>query len=48
MTTAACHNYQGLYAVRFLLGFLEAGIPPMFMLIIAGWYNKHEQAFRLG
>lgn len=48
MCTAACHNYQGLYAQRFFLGFLEAGIPPMFMMVVGGWYTKREQAFRMG
>lgn len=28
--TVVCHNYQGLYAQRFFLGFLESGISPMF------------------
>lgn len=48
MLTTACHNYQGIYAQRFFLGFLEAGISPMFMLIVGGWYKKNEQAFRMG
>jgi MFS family permease len=32
--TPACTNYQGLYAQRFFLGFTEAGISPMFMMIV--------------
>jgi MFS family permease len=32
--TPACTNYQGLYAQRFFLGFCEAGISPMFMMIV--------------
>lgn len=32
--TPACHNYQGAYAQRFFLGFTEAGISPMFMMIV--------------
>ncbi|RFU34761.1 hypothetical protein B7463_g1530, partial [Scytalidium lignicola] len=48
MCAAACHNYQALYAQRFFLGFLEAGIPPMFMMVVGGWYTKREQAFRMG
>ncbi|KAL2831031.1 major facilitator superfamily domain-containing protein [Aspergillus pseudoustus] len=48
MAAAACTTYQGLYAQRFFLGFLEAGIAPMFMLVIGGWYKKNEQALRMG
>ncbi|KAF2499053.1 MFS transporter [Lophium mytilinum] len=33
MCTAAVSNWQGLYAQRFFLGFLESGISPMFMLV---------------
>ena len=32
--TPACTSYQGLYAQRFFLGFTEAGISPMFMMIV--------------
>ncbi|KAF9889914.1 hypothetical protein FE257_006786 [Aspergillus nanangensis] len=46
--TAACSNYQGLYAQRFFLGMLESGVSPMFMLIVGGWYKKDEQALRMG
>jgi MFS family permease len=48
MCSAACHNYQGFYAQRFFLGIVEAGISPMFMLVVGGWYKKNEQAFRMG
>lgn len=37
MAAAACTNFEGLFAQRFFLGFLESGIPPMFMLIVGGW-----------
>jgi hypothetical protein len=37
-----------LYAQRFFLGFLESGVSPMFMMVVGGWYLKHEQAFRMG
>lgn len=30
MCSAACHNFQGFYAQRFFLGFLESGVSPMF------------------
>jgi MFS family permease len=48
MCTAAVHNFQGLYAQRFFLGLLESGVSPMFMLIVAGFYKKNEQALRMG
>ncbi|KAK4447413.1 major facilitator superfamily domain-containing protein [Podospora aff. communis PSN243] len=46
--TTVCVNYQGVYAQRFFLGFLESGISPMFMLIVGSWYRKEEQAMRMG
>ncbi|KAL6709643.1 hypothetical protein ACN47E_001071 [Coniothyrium glycines] len=48
MCSAACTNWQGFYAQRFFLGFLESGVSPMFMLIVGGWYTKREQALRMG
>lgn len=48
MCTAAVSNYHGLYAQRFFLGLLESGVSPMFMLIVAGFYRKDEQALRMG
>lgn len=32
--TTVCKDYRGIYAQRFFLGFLEAGISPMFMMIV--------------
>jgi hypothetical protein len=46
--TVVCVNYQGLYAQRFFLGFLESGISPMFMVIVGSFYKKNEQALRMG
>ncbi|KEF58114.1 uncharacterized protein A1O9_06037 [Exophiala aquamarina CBS 119918] len=46
--TAACHNYQSLYAQRFFLGALESGVSPAWMLVVGGWYKKQEQALRMG
>jgi MFS family permease len=46
--TAAVQDWPGLYAQRFFLGFLEAGISPMFMLVVGSWYKKPEQALRMG
>ena len=48
MCTAACHNWQSLYAQRFFLGFLESGVSPMFMLVVGQFYKKDEQALRMG
>lgn len=46
--TVGCQNWQGLYAQRFFLGFLESGISPMFMLVVGQFYKKNEQALRMG
>lgn len=48
MLTIECHDYKGLYANRFFLGFLEAGLSPMLMIIVASFYKKTEQPLRLG
>lgn len=48
MGSAACKSYQAFYAQRFFLGLIEAGVGPMFMLVVGGWYKKDEQAFRMG
>ncbi|KAJ9143849.1 MFS general substrate transporter [Pleurostoma richardsiae] len=46
--TAACTNYGGLLAVRFLLGVVEATITPAFMFITTTWYTRDEIPFRTG
>lgn len=48
MCSAACKNWQGFYAQRFFLGFLESGVSPMFMLIVGSWYTRTEQSLRMG
>ncbi len=48
MATAGCQSFHGLYAQRFFLGMVESGVSPMFMLVVAGFYQKHEQALRMG
>ena len=48
MATAGCSSFHGLYAQRFFLGMIESGVSPMFMLVVAGFYRKHEQALRMG
>ncbi|RDW84470.1 hypothetical protein BP6252_02060 [Coleophoma cylindrospora] len=47
-TMAACKNYGGLFAVRLLLGFFEASITPVFVIMTGMWYKHTEQAKRLG
>ncbi|KAF4816280.1 putative transporter [Colletotrichum siamense] len=44
---AACHNYQGLLATRFLLGLFEAGCLPLFSVITSQWYRRAEQPMRV-
>lgn len=47
IVTPACQNWQGLYAERFFLGVTEAGISPMFMMIVVSqaknswWAKRH-------
>ncbi|KAL2119764.1 hypothetical protein VTJ04DRAFT_6725 [Mycothermus thermophilus] len=46
MLTAAVTSYQGLYAQRFALGFVESIVPTGFMTIVAGYYTQKEQSLR--
>ncbi|TDZ35519.1 putative transporter [Colletotrichum spinosum] len=46
--TAACRNYGGLLAVRFLLGVAEATITPAFMFLTSTWYTRDEIPTRTG
>ncbi|KAI8377435.1 major facilitator superfamily domain-containing protein [Radiomyces spectabilis] len=46
--TAACKTYSQLAAMRFLLGFAEAGIYPSLILLISTMYRRAEQTWRLG
>ena len=46
--TSACFNWQALYAQRFFLGVLEAGVSPIFMLVVGQFYKKDEQALMMG
>ncbi|KAF3024774.1 hypothetical protein E8E14_007000 [Neopestalotiopsis sp. 37M] len=46
LLTAAVTTWQGLYAQRFFLGFIESVIPTGFMTIIAGYYTQQEQSMR--
>ncbi|EIM90956.1 MFS general substrate transporter [Stereum hirsutum FP-91666 SS1] len=46
--TAACTNFGGLMAVRFLLGVAEATITPAFVYVTAMWYTREEIPVRTG
>jgi MFS transporter, ACS family, DAL5 transporter family protein len=46
--TAACTNFGGLLAVRFLLGIAEATLTPAFMFLTSTWYTRDEIPFRTG
>lgn len=46
MLTAAVTSWQGLYAQRFFLGFVESIIPTGYMCIITSFYTQKEQASR--
>ena len=39
---AAVRNKEGLYAVRFLLGIMEAGLFPGFVAQLCSWYRSDE------
>lgn len=42
------HNFSQLAALRFLLGFFEAGIYPCCVMLISALYRRNEQAGRIG
>ncbi|KAL3477419.1 putative MFS transporter [Aspergillus californicus] len=46
LTTPACTNYGGMLANRFMLGVIESGVSPSFMLCTGMWYTHPEQVFR--
>lgn len=46
MLTAAVTSWQGLFAQRFFLGFVESVVPTAFMCIVSGYYTQQEQALR--
>jgi MFS family permease len=45
-STAAAHNYQGLIAVRFFLGIVEAPFFPGAFYLLSCWYTRRELALR--
>ncbi|KAK2008039.1 MFS general substrate transporter [Colletotrichum eremochloae] len=44
--TAACRNYAGLLAIRFLLGFVEAAYFPGCLYYLSCWYTREELGLR--
>lgn len=44
---AACGNFGGLIAVRFLLGAVEVCAAPIVIYILGSWYSKEEQTSRI-
>ncbi|CZR59831.1 related to nicotinamide mononucleotide permease [Phialocephala subalpina] len=44
--TAACQNYAGLIACRFMLGFVEAAYFPGCLYYLSCWYTRKELGFR--
>lgn len=47
-STAAATNFSQVTALRFLLGFFEAGVYPSLTLLVSTFYRRNEQAARLG
>ncbi|KAG5790461.1 hypothetical protein H9Q69_010470 [Fusarium xylarioides] len=46
LCTPACTSYTGLLINRFMLGLVEAGVSPIFMLVVGLWYTHSEQISR--
>jgi len=44
--TGACHNFGGLVACRFFLGFVEAAYFPGCLFYLSSWYTRKELGFR--
>ncbi|KAH7367823.1 major facilitator superfamily domain-containing protein [Plectosphaerella cucumerina] len=47
MAMAACHDFPGLAASRFFLGFAEGTVSPAFIIITSNWYVKREHPIRV-
>ena len=45
---AACKNFGGLFAVRFILGMCEGSITAGFMIVSSMFYTRNEQTLRVG
>lgn len=47
MLHAVCKSFSGFYALRFVLGMLEACVSPSLILIVSMWYKQNERASRI-
>ncbi|KAL1862441.1 hypothetical protein VTK73DRAFT_6882 [Phialemonium thermophilum] len=47
MAIAATHDFRGLAAARFMLGFAEAAVSPAFIIITSLWYRRREHPIRV-
>ncbi|EMD34999.1 hypothetical protein CERSUDRAFT_85745 [Gelatoporia subvermispora B] len=45
---AACKNFGGLFAARFVLGMCEGSITAGFMIVSSMFYTRNEQTLRVG
>lgn len=48
MCTGAVQNAAGIFACRFFLGIVEAGLFPGIIYFTSSFYPKKQQAIRLG
>ncbi|EIT79204.1 permease of the major facilitator [Aspergillus oryzae 100-8] len=46
LCTPACSTYTGILINRFMLGVIESGVSPAFMLCTGAWYTHSEQVLR--
>lgn len=46
MCQGLTHSYNGLLAIRFLMGIVETGLPAGAGLLIASYYRKKELSLR--
>jgi MFS family permease len=46
MCLGLTQSYQGLLAIRFLMGIFETGLPAGAALLIASYYRKKELSYR--
>ena len=46
LCTPACKTYAGILVNRFFLGVVEAGVSPIFMVVVGMWYTHSEQVLR--
>ncbi|KAM0272168.1 hypothetical protein ACHAQH_008846 [Verticillium albo-atrum] len=47
MAIGATEDFHGLTAARFFLGFAEAPVSPVFIIITSNWYKRREHPIRV-